>query len=126
MVGGTPEEFRTFLLADIEKLMKRQLEQVVIPGFEPDLSVEPEPLRKVRPPRPPRAGGKPGGSGNAPTKSGGSKPGNAPKKPGTPATNKPAPANKPSGNKPAGGKPAGSPGHGPRRPHGPSKPPANR
>jgi ATP-dependent RNA helicase RhlE len=24
------------LLADIEKLMKRKLEQVVIPGFEPD------------------------------------------------------------------------------------------
>jgi hypothetical protein len=47
------DEFK--LLADIEKLMKRQLEQVVIPGFEPDLSVAPEPLRKVRPPRPPRA-----------------------------------------------------------------------
>jgi len=44
------------LLADIEKLMKRKLESVVIPGFEPDPNAKPEPLRKPREPRPPRAG----------------------------------------------------------------------
>ncbi|MFP5431251.1 MAG: DEAD/DEAH box helicase [Gammaproteobacteria bacterium] len=119
------DEFK--LLADIEKLMKRRLEQVVIPGFEPDLTVAPEPLRKTPPPRAPRAGGKPGAL-PAP-RQGAGKGGNAPKQPsstgkGNPAA--PAPGNRPAGNKPAGGKPAGSPGHGPRRPHGPGKPPAAR
>jgi ATP-dependent RNA helicase RhlE len=120
------DEFK--LLADIEKLMKRRLEQVVIPGFEPDLSVAPEPLRKTPPPRAPRAGGKPGSNGNA-ARQGAGKGGNAPKKPASPGKGKPAapvPGNRPTGNKPAGGKPAGSPGHGPRRPHGPGKPPAAR
>ena len=44
------------LLADIEKLMKRQLPRVVVPGFEVDPSIKPEPIRKVREPRPPRSG----------------------------------------------------------------------
>ncbi len=120
------DEFK--LLADIEKLMKRRLEQVVVPGFEPDLTVAPEPLRKTPPPRAPRTGGKPGGHGNTSGRSS-NKAGNAPKKPASPGQGKPsAPAsgNRPSSNKPAGGKPAGSPGHGPRRPHGPGKPPAAR
>jgi ATP-dependent RNA helicase RhlE len=54
------------LLADIEKLMKRRLEQVVIPGFEPDPNAIPEPIRKVqgqRPSRPQGGRGAPGGGG---------------------------------------------------------------
>jgi ATP-dependent RNA helicase RhlE len=39
------------LLAGIEKLMKRKLESVVIPGFEPNPNAVPEPLRKTPPPR---------------------------------------------------------------------------
>jgi ATP-dependent RNA helicase RhlE len=114
------DEFK--LLADIEKLMKRQLEQVVIPGFEPDLSVAPEPLRKVRPPRPPRTS-KPSSNGHAPAKNSGNKSGQTPKKPTAPTKGKPA--NQPSGGKPAGGKPA-TPGQAPRRPHRPSKPSVSR
>jgi ATP-dependent RNA helicase RhlE len=54
------------LLADIEKLMKRKLNQVVIPGFEPDPNAKPEPLRKPRTDLPARnsrggAGGRAGG-----------------------------------------------------------------
>ncbi len=36
------------LLADIEKLMKRQLPQVVLPGFEPDRNATPQPLQQRR------------------------------------------------------------------------------
>ena len=99
------DEFK--LLADIEKLIKRRLEQIVVPGFEPDLSVAPEPLRKTPPPRSPRAG-------RAPAKPGASSKGSSG------SGNRPA-ANKPSGGKPAGSKPA-SPSNAPRRPRGPSKP----
>ncbi|HCT39795.1 MAG TPA: RNA helicase [Moraxellaceae bacterium] len=105
------------LLADIEKLMKRKLESVVIPGFEPDPNAKPEPLRKAREPRPPRAG--------------------MPRKPGAPAGNKPKaggntagrskPANGNSnnnqGNKPAAPKPAaGRPDNGHQRPRRPASP----
>ncbi|MGQ5523114.1 DEAD/DEAH box helicase [Chitinimonas sp. PSY-7] len=34
------------LLADIEKLIKRELPKVVIPGFEPDPSIKPEPIQQ--------------------------------------------------------------------------------
>jgi ATP-dependent RNA helicase RhlE len=53
------------LLADIEKLMKRRLEQVVIAGFEPDPNAIPEPIRKVHVQRPPRTQGRgaPAGGG---------------------------------------------------------------
>jgi len=33
-------------LADIEKLLKRQIDQVIVPGYEPDPSIRPEPVRK--------------------------------------------------------------------------------
>ena len=82
------------LLADIEKLMKRKLNSVVIPGFEPDLSIKPEPLRKPRtdlPPRQPRG------------------------KPGVPSGNR-APAGKPGSNRPAGGNPAAAAANRRRKP----------
>ncbi|MGB4343895.1 MAG: DEAD/DEAH box helicase [Moraxellaceae bacterium] len=100
------------LLADIEKLMKRKLESVVIPGFEPDPNAKAEPIRKAREPRPPRAG--------------------APRKPGTPNGNKPkaggntAGRSKPASgnsNKPAAPKPAaGRPDNGHQRPRRPASP----
>ncbi|MDP2227763.1 MAG: DEAD/DEAH box helicase [Moraxellaceae bacterium] len=63
------------LQADIEKLLKRKLDSVVIAGFEPDLNAKPEPLRQPRtdlPPRQPRR--KPEGAGSK----AGSKPGAKP------------------------------------------------
>jgi len=33
-------------LADIEKLLQRQIDQVSVPGYEPDPSIRPEPVRK--------------------------------------------------------------------------------
>ncbi len=68
------------LLADIERLMKRKLTSIVIPGFEPDPHARPEPIRKVRPPVNPR--GKPGGGNSAPNRSGNGVAKPAPRKPG--------------------------------------------
>ncbi|MDQ8036472.1 MAG: DEAD/DEAH box helicase [Pedobacter sp.] len=81
------------LLAGIEKLMKRKLESVVIPGFEPDPNAKPEPLRKTPPPR----------GARAPRNSGGAKPEGGAKagKPKTEGSKK-----APAGN---GGKPSGKP-----------------
>jgi ATP-dependent RNA helicase RhlE len=71
------------LLADIERLMKRKLQSIVIPGFEPDPNAKPEPLRKPQPPRNPRnPQGGTGGRGSAPAKPGGSGGKPAPRKPG--------------------------------------------
>ena len=67
------------LLADIERLMKRKLESIVIPGFEPDPHAKPEPLRKPQAPRSPR--NPQGGRGSAPAKPGGSGGKPAPRKP---------------------------------------------
>ena len=50
------------LLKDIEKLIKRELPRQVIAGFEPDLTVKPEPLQK---PRQGRGGQSNGGGRNA-------------------------------------------------------------
>jgi ATP-dependent RNA helicase RhlE len=36
------------LLADIEHLLKRDIEQVIIPGYEPDQSIKAEPIRNGR------------------------------------------------------------------------------
>jgi len=44
------------LLRDIERLLKRQIEKRVVPGFEPDPSIKAEPIQKPRQPR----GGQPG------------------------------------------------------------------
>ena len=57
-------------LRDIEKLIKRSIERVVVPGFEPSATAAPRP---VQPPRAPRTGqpaGRPQGR-NAPAKPGG-------------------------------------------------------
>lgn len=86
------------LLANIEKLMKRKLEQQVIKGFEVDPRIKAEPLRKPQEARPPRnrnvAAGK---SANG----GGQKPASAGKKPHE---------KKPS-QKPQSPKPQGNPNH---------------
>jgi ATP-dependent RNA helicase RhlE len=42
------------LLGDIERLLKRDLSRIVIPGYEPDLSIRAEPIQK-------RSNGRPGG-----------------------------------------------------------------
>ena len=36
------------MLKDIERLIKRELPKTVIPGYEPDLSIKPEPIQKTR------------------------------------------------------------------------------
>ncbi len=48
------------LLRDIERLIKRELPRVVIPGYEPDPSIKPEPIQK---PRGARGGQRPAGAG---------------------------------------------------------------
>lgn len=76
------------LLANIEKLMKRKLEQQVIKGFEVDPRIKAEPLRKPQEARPPRnRNGAAGKSANG----GGQKPASAAKKP----TPKPKPQGNP-------------------------------
>lgn len=35
-------------LRDIERLIKRELPKIVVPGYEPDLSIKPEPILKTR------------------------------------------------------------------------------
>ncbi|NGX54857.1 MAG: ATP-dependent RNA helicase RhlE [Chlamydiae bacterium] len=47
------------LLRDIELLIKRELPKMVVPGYEPDLSIKPEPIQRAR------GGGKGHSSGNA-------------------------------------------------------------
>lgn len=46
------------LLRDIERLIKRQLEQTVIPGFEVDPTIAPEPIQKGRQSRGQNGGGR--------------------------------------------------------------------
>jgi ATP-dependent RNA helicase RhlE len=58
------------LLADIERLIKRKIEVQVVPGFEPDPRIKPEPIQKGRPQQPRRRHSQPrhrsgSGSGNA-------------------------------------------------------------
>jgi ATP-dependent RNA helicase RhlE len=43
-------------LKDIEKLIKRSIERVVVPGFEPSATAAPRPVQPPRQPRQPRAG----------------------------------------------------------------------
>ena len=54
------------LLRDIERLIKRDLPRVVIPGYEPDPTIKPEPIQKARGARGGQkpAGGGRGGNGN--------------------------------------------------------------
>ncbi len=61
------------LLRDIERLIKRDLPKVVIPGYEPDPSIKPEPIQKGRGAR---GGQKPGGNRSGQRRGGqGGKPG---------------------------------------------------
>ena len=48
------------LLADIEKFIKRKIESVVVPGFEPDLNAKPQPIQLRSHPEP-RSGASAGG-----------------------------------------------------------------
>jgi len=57
------------LLADIERLLKRDIEKVIIPGYEPDESIKAEPIKNGRGKQPSR-----GRRNNAGRKGGGFKP----------------------------------------------------
>ncbi|CAB3765717.1 RNA helicase [Burkholderia sp. MSh2] len=59
------------LLRDIERLIKREIPQEVIAGFEPDPNVKPEPIQQRRGQQP-RSGGGGGGGGNRQPRAGGS------------------------------------------------------
>ena len=66
------------LLADIEKLLKREIRQVMYEGYEPDPNIKPEPIQNGRNSQ---RSGKPGGK-NKPRNSArrhGSKGGSAPR-----------------------------------------------
>jgi len=67
------------LLKDIEKLIKRQVPQEVIAGFEPDPNAKPEPILR-------RGQGSDGGGGRQPRQG----QGNAPKRDGASSSAKPA------------------------------------
>jgi len=53
------------LLKDIEKVLKRQIAQAIIPGYEPDKSIRAEPITKVR-----RGGGGSSSGGREPSRRG--------------------------------------------------------
>jgi ATP-dependent RNA helicase RhlE len=59
------------LLRDIERLIKREIPQEVIAGFEPDPHAKPEPIQQRRGQQQPRSGGG-GGGGNRQPRAGGS------------------------------------------------------
>ncbi|AOK01166.1 MULTISPECIES: DEAD/DEAH box helicase [Burkholderia] len=112
------------LLRDIERLIKREIPQEVIAGFEPDPNVKPEPIQQRRGQQPRgggNGGGGGGGSGNRQPRAGGS--GQAGAKRDANAQPKAAKAAKPraaggaSGNANGGGRPAGG-GNGARPANG--------
>ncbi|HDR8968012.1 RNA helicase [Burkholderia vietnamiensis] len=113
------------LLRDIERLIKREIPQEVIAGFEPDPNVKPEPIQQRRGQQP-RGGGNGGGGGgggggNRQPRAGGS--GQPAAKRDANAQPKAAKAAKPraaggaSGNANGGGRPAGG-GNGARPANG--------
>jgi ATP-dependent RNA helicase RhlE len=55
------------LLADIERMLKHNIEKIVIAGYEPDPRIRPEPITKGRGSRPPRGGHGGGGRSGGPT-----------------------------------------------------------
>ncbi len=112
------------LLRDIERLIKREIPQEVIAGFEPDPNVKPEPIQQRRGQQPRgggNGGGGGGGGGNRQPRAGGS--GQAGPKRDANAQPKAAKAAKPraaggaSGNANGGGRPAGG-GNGARPANG--------
>ncbi|MGU7781563.1 DEAD/DEAH box helicase [Burkholderia sp. PU8-34] len=60
------------LLRDIERLIKREIPQEVIAGFEPDPNAKPEPIQQRRGQQPRGGGGGGGGGGNRAPRAGGS------------------------------------------------------
>jgi ATP-dependent RNA helicase RhlE len=54
------------LLADIERLLKRELPEEVVPGFEPDRNAKPEPIQNGRGSAPGGRSGQPRGRSSAP------------------------------------------------------------
>jgi ATP-dependent RNA helicase RhlE len=73
------------LLRDIERLIKRTLDQTVLPGFEIDPSIAPEPIQKGRQARGPQGGGNGGNGGNGGGNGGGRGRGQSPARAGAPA-----------------------------------------
>lgn len=104
------------LLRDIERLIKREIPQEVIAGFEPDPTAKPEPIqqRRGQQPRGGNGGGGGGGAGNRQPRAGGSgqpaakRDGNAQPKAAKAA--KPRAAGGASGNAGGGGRPSGGNG----------------
>jgi ATP-dependent RNA helicase RhlE len=85
------------LLADIERLIKREIPEEVIPGFEPDRNAKPEPIQNGQN----RGRGGPGRGQS----SGRSAPRSASSGAGKPRTGAPG-----AGGRPGGGRPGGAPG----------------
>lgn len=94
------------LLRDIERLIKREIPQEVIAGFEPDPNAKPEPIQQRRGQQQPRGGG---GGGNRQPRAGGSgqpaakRDGHAQPKAAKPRTQGGAGAGGNGGGRPAGG-----------------------
>jgi ATP-dependent RNA helicase RhlE len=109
------------LLRDIERLIKREIPVVQVPGFEPDPAIKAEPIANGQN----RGGGQGRGTGEgrnrARGQAGGQKQASVPSQPRDPrqpasrgrssdparGQQAPHPGRKPAGGKPAGGKPAG-------------------
>lgn len=95
------------LLRDIERLIKREIPQEVIAGFEPDPNAKPEPIQQRRGQQQPRGGGggnrqpRAGGSGQPAAKRDGNAQPKAAQKAAKPRTQGGAGAN--GGGRPAGG-----------------------
>ncbi|MFO7579895.1 DEAD/DEAH box helicase [Nitrosomonas halophila] len=96
------DEFK--LLQDIERLIKRDIEQHVLPGFEPDRDAEPQPIQR----RSPRGGGEKVQGGRSRTEQGEGRGRNGRGRPAAAAKRGATPARQ---HKPAGGQksPAGAP-----------------
>ncbi|HDR9200443.1 RNA helicase [Burkholderia vietnamiensis] len=112
------------LLRDIERLIKREIPQEVIAGFEPDPNVKPEPIQQRRGQQPRgggNGGGGGGGGGNRQPRAGGSGQPAAKRdanvQPKAAKAAKPRAAGGASGNANGGGRPAGG-GNGARPANG--------
>ncbi|HQR02831.1 MAG: DEAD/DEAH box helicase [Proteobacteria bacterium] len=62
------------LLRDIERVLKRSIEKCVVPGYEPDPSIRPEPIQKPRQPRSGVSHGKHGDTNKGRDRQGNGKP----------------------------------------------------
>ena len=85
------------LLRDIERLIKRQIEQVTLPGFEVDPSIAAEPIQKGRQQR----GGQPQGRGQPRANGGGSANAGERRAPRAPQGQRQEPSNQPRQSRPA-------------------------